>query len=475
MRLLFKAILFLLCRMKQQQRLRYTGGLMILSMLLLSGFLYSWLKSQYQEEKVLLRKELITLYSRSQQKIIDSLLDAELAKVMSKDFTKHLKGTTFKSTVRIDISDSSEDNFSFSRQDQQLTINTSDSDSTILTSGLNLGLRTLLLKASRTMQDSSFMKLDSLEIKKDFEQALQESNLPLGVSWGPGAKSTMALSVPGLSATGDINISNYRSVLWRRILPQASFSLVLLVLCGGASLLAYQTIRQQVRLSRQKDDLISNISHELKTPVATAKVALEALNNFNALDDPKKTRDYLQIAGREIDRLEQLTGSILNQMQLEQGRIDFRKEPLDVGAILQELATELQPALQETGTSFSLDTSGLSGKVSGDRIHIRGALYNVLDNALKYGGNTIGIKAYREGQTIHVRIADKGPGIPPEYRNRIFERFFRIPSGNRHDVKGYGLGLHYTRYVIQNHGGQIQVCNENTNGGAVFELTLPVA
>lgn len=174
-----------------------------------------------------------------------------------------------------------------------------------------------------------------------------------------------------------------------------------------------------------------------------------------------------------MERLEQLVNSVLNTVQSEQGALQLDKEALDLAALLTEIRQSINPLIEEQQITFSIQAPETPVIVVADKIHLRGVFYNLVDNALKYGGKMLAINISTYEQQARVSIWDNGEGIPSIYHESIFEKFFRVPKGNKHDVKGHGLGLSYARYVLQAHRGMITL-SSSPGEGTVFVVTLPL-
>jgi two-component system phosphate regulon sensor histidine kinase PhoR len=238
----------------------------------------------------------------------------------------------------------------------------------------------------------------------------------------------------------------------------------------------YRTLREQRQLAIHKNEFISNMTHELKTPLATVNVAVEALRNFNALDNPERTREYLDISALELQRLSLLVDKVLKLSQLEKKEVELHPEPLDLFALAVEVIDGLRLQLDKAGVQTLLTHGGGDFTVKADRVHMSGVLMNLLDNAVKYGGPAPRIEVHlaRRGSAVILSVTDNGRGIPPEYAGKVFEQFFRVPSGDRHDTKGYGLGLSYVRDILHRHGGSVRV-DSQVGRGSTFTLQLPAA
>src|SRR5690606_7844701 len=204
----------------------------------------------------------------------------------------------------------------------------------------------------------------------------------------------------------------------------------------------YRSIVSQQKLMQLKNDLISNITHELKTPVATVSVALEALKNFKALDNPALTQEYLTIAQNELGRLALITDKILKTSVFEQAGLELKREQVDLEKIIQDVLTSLRLVFEKHQANVSFNKQGADFTLQGNVEHLTHVVYNLLDNAIKYSkpGCAISISLTRAVENIQLTVEDNGIGIPEEYQQKVFEKFFRVPTGDVHDAKGYGLG-----------------------------------
>jgi two-component system phosphate regulon sensor histidine kinase PhoR len=231
-------------------------------------------------------------------------------------------------------------------------------------------------------------------------------------------------------------------------------------------------LRQQ-RLAEIKNDFISNITHELKTPIATVGVAIEALKNFNAIDDPQRTREYLDISSNELQRLSLLVDKVLKLSMFEKKEIELKYETADLKDIVNEVVSSMRLQIEKYGADVSV-TSEDNTVLEGDRLHLLSVVFNLLDNALKYGKDepVIRIELKEKETNVELNVIDNGIGIPSNYKDKIFEKFFRVPVGNTHNAKGYGLGLSYAAHVIKKHNGIISV-DSQPGVGSTFTIVLP--
>jgi signal transduction histidine kinase len=268
--------------------------------------------------------------------------------------------------------------------------------------------------------------------------------------------------------------TGHQSFLFRKIIPQLLFSVFLLAMTGLAFAVIQLNLQRQQRLIQIKNDFISNVTHELKTPIATVGVALEALQSFGVAHNPEKTREYLDISRKELDRLALLVDKVLKMALFEQQSLSLTPERLNADELVQQVLGTMRPQFEKCGATSTLLREGRDFTLLADRVHLTNVLYNLLDNALKYSGGTpdITIKLETDQEYLRLEVLDKGIGIPEQYRRKIFEKFFRVPSGDIHNVKGYGLGLSYVASVVRSHQGRIEV--ESAPGkGSSFTVLLP--
>jgi two-component system phosphate regulon sensor histidine kinase PhoR len=231
-------------------------------------------------------------------------------------------------------------------------------------------------------------------------------------------------------------------------------------------------IKQQ-RLAALKNEFISNITHELKTPIATVGVAIEALKSFNAIHDPQRTKEYLDISQNELQRLNLLVDKVLKLSMFEKKEIELKYETVNLKELLEEVLASLRLQIEKYRAEVSVNCEG-DCMLRADRLHLMSVIFNLLDNALKYSKENPVIKVDLEEKEndIQMKVADNGIGIAPEYRTKIFDKFFRVPHGDTHNAKGYGLGLSYVAHVVKKHKGVIDV--ESKEGeGTTFTISLP--
>jgi len=231
-----------------------------------------------------------------------------------------------------------------------------------------------------------------------------------------------------------------------------------------------QIIKNQKQLSEIKNDLISNITHEFKTPIATISVVLESLQNFGTLNNPEKTRQYLATSTTQLQKLNTMVEKLLETAALDKSEYQLNKETINIGNLLEKLIHKYRTIAPTKQFEFKTLNENINHSV--DAFHFENAINNLLDNAVKYGGNHIMITLSSEADIISIEIADDGDTIGKQHLQKIFDKFYRIPTGNTHAVKGFGIGLYYTKSIIEKHNGTIEI-NQNTEFfNTVFTIQL---
>lgn len=509
--------------------LRWARILMTASMLLLLCFVCYWLNSQYNDEKQSLQKELLTDLTNTHKEIADSLLferyigpalspadsDKAIRRVLKKDISlpdspffiystysgapsqDSLKAALQKMSVhdkqmraRIKITTSepadtekhsvfiaAEDSSAFAYAQKEMIFMQSGhvADSPML----KLVTTLLTTAIKQTLKDSAGrinMKMQPADIAiihEQFKKDLTGKSKSLKPVWlndstvvSKRNNKQIVVAYNIYENKGKLAITGYEGYLFQKILPQSLFGLLLVGMVLMAFIISYRNLQRQMKLTEIKNGLISNMSHELKTPVATVKVALEALDDYNIINNPVQAREYIHMAKHETTRLEMLINKALHTSLLEQGKITLQREATDIAALTKEIVQSLKLRVQQNNTEITLHTEGENFIVNIDKLHVQGAILNIIDNSMKYSNSPvhIHIDIIAHNATITMNITDNGPGIPDEYREQVFEKFFRIPTGDRHNIQGYGLGLSYVKQVMQLHDGMATVRNMPESG-----------
>ena len=227
-------------------------------------------------------------------------------------------------------------------------------------------------------------------------------------------------------------------------------------------------ISTQKELAEIKNDLINNITHEFKTPIATISTAVEAIESFNITDNKEKTKQYAAISAFQLKKLHQMVEKLLETATLDSESLMLQKEPTNIVDLIAKIAKKFE-LLTKKDINFTTNIDSKILKI--DRFHFENAISNLVDNAIKYGGDSIEINLNSVLNVTGITVADNGKGIDKSQQERIFDKFYRVPKGNTHDVKGFGIGLYYTQKIIEKHNGSINVSSNFDN--TVFKLQIP--
>lgn len=252
----------------------------------------------------------------------------------------------------------------------------------------------------------------------------------------------------------EMYFENTALTVLRRGIVEISTSVLFLLVIAFAFYYLYQTIKNQKELAEIKADLIANITHEFKTPIATTLSAIEGIARFNPENDADKTKRYLSISKSQMLKLNQMVEKILETATLDSDQFTLKREELNPENVLTTLVQKFQTMSPEK--DIQLITPALSKPIHADPFHFENVISNLLDNAIKYGGEKITISLDQNGMN-KIRISDNGGKLPTDQKKRVFEQFYRVPKGDLHDVKGFGIGLYYVKKIMEKHGGKIEL------------------
>jgi len=254
--------------------------------------------------------------------------------------------------------------------------------------------------------------------------------------------------------------------------------LVASVLVIGTLLVAFflfaRIILRQRKLSELKNDFINNMTHEFKTPLTNISLALESLASHKSVHDASEEK-VLKIIGHETGRLRENVDRILQVARFEKETLHLSLEETDVHQLIQKTVTAFDPVINGNGTTIQCDFKAENPLVKADETLLFNAIYNVIDNGISYnaGKPVITITTGSQRNGVFIKIKDNGIGISAAHQKKIFENFYRVPQGNLHDVKGYGLGLSYVKLIVNAHSGEVEV-NSQPGQGSEFKIFIPV-
>lgn len=328
------------------------------------------------------------------------------------------------------------------------SLNLSKMDSLI---GENLKQKSIPIDYALTYKDASN------KVFTTNESIIPQASLKLSSSSDYLHKNT-SLELSFTNETKTILQRNFLGIL-------LSFLLIGAVIASLLYLL--KIIQEQKQLAEIKNDFISNITHEFKTPIATIGVAMESIQFFNDANDVEKTKKYVDMSSQQVAKLNTMVEKLLETATLDSEALMLNKQEANMAQLLEHISQSHQATLN--GKTLSLDIANNNIEISVDLFHLENALDNIIDNAIKYGGDHIKIRLHKASSGIHIDITDGGNDLTKTQSQQIFEKFYRVPKGNTHDVKGFGIGLYYTKTIIEKHGGTITVQTQPTT----FKITLP--
>ncbi len=236
-----------------------------------------------------------------------------------------------------------------------------------------------------------------------------------------------------------------------------------------------KAIITQKKNSEIKNDFINNMTHELKTPISTISLAVEVLNDPAMSSNGGLVSRYLKMINEENKRLGMLVEEVLQSAVLDKGAFKLKEEDVDISILVQEVVGKMDMKIQERKgvVTVKVDPSG-NYQFIGDRVHLTNLVYNLIDNAIKYSRENpeIKIEVLNVVNQIAIRVTDNGIGIAAEHLRKVFDKLYRVPTGNLHDVKGFGLGLNYVKTIVTRHGGTVDV-KSDLGKGSTFSIYLP--
>ncbi len=468
--------------------------LMSAGAMLLMLFIGRWLQSEYTTEKMELQKELSEQFMSARTRMTDTLITRNLIMpILNNPNGFDIVGIENEEVRRDSIKILTIDRYDTLQQKQfenpgmpgiaefEMKIRTDSFDV------LSRGVKLFVSKVKANEDENEFYNRymdprDTLMMKNFYAENLKKNDLDVRPVWISN-KEVKKMPPPPFYYESHffdypygVQIAGFNAFIFRKLAPNIIFAFLLLSIIITAFIFSFRSLRNQIRLAAMKDDLISNISHELKTPVATVKVAIEAMQQMDPVEKKEKLTDYLGMASQEINRLDLLVNKVMNTILMDQGHQLFQKEEIDLKQLAEDTIQSMQVQLKQKNGLLNFYCEDENIVVTGDRFHISGVLYNLIDNSLKYGNAApeIMIRLRRAGNDTLLECSDNGPGIPEEYTGKIFDKFFRVPAGNEHSVKGYGLGLYYAAQVMKEMDGHIYVKN-NQGAGCTFTLRFPSA
>jgi signal transduction histidine kinase len=269
-------------------------------------------------------------------------------------------------------------------------------------------------------------------------------------------------------------LSNNTPWVITKIAPRVGVAVLLVIIMIFAFAYLIKIIKQQKQLADIKDDFIDNLTHEFKTPIATISAAIEGMQKFKALDDKEKTARYLEISKNELTRLNDMVTKLLNISVYDKNNLKLTLHNVDMVSLIDDVVG-MEQFRSVKPIKFTVHLEDAVKHIPADPLHFKNVLVNLIDNAVKYSKDSveITITGTRDKNMANFTIRDNGIGIPSAELKHVFDKFYRVPTGDMHNIKGSGLGLSYVRSVIEAHGGTI-TANSEINVKTEFVISIPL-
>jgi two-component system phosphate regulon sensor histidine kinase PhoR len=262
--------------------------------------------------------------------------------------------------------------------------------------------------------------------------------------------------------------------IWQTMGVNLLSSAILLLIMIGCFYIAMMTILKQKKLAEIKNDFINNMTHEFKTPISTISLATQLIQEDSSVVDNGTIQRYLGIIKDENVRLGQQVERVLQTAQMEREEIVLKKKNVDVHALIEQVIEMNHPMLMAKNGTIQTAFTTESANIVIDEVHMSNVMNNLIDNAVKYSADVpeIHIATSVDESGLHIQVSDQGIGMQKEVLSQVFEPFYRVPTGNVHNVKGFGLGLSYVKKIVEAHGGSVHVKSQ-LGKGSTFEITIP--
>lgn len=269
----------------------------------------------------------------------------------------------------------------------------------------------------------------------------------------------------------DINSYIFSSIKF--MIPSVFFTLILLV----TFIITLVLVFRQKRYNEIKNDFVNNMTHELKTPIASISLATQMLNDDSVTKSEKMRKHLVGVITDETKRLRFLVERVLQMSMFDRKKSSFKKKHLDLNEMVESIANSFSLRVEHTGGKINVDIGAVDSDIYVDEVNFQNVIFNLMDNAVKYRKTDepvdIYLKTWNDDKWLYLSVHDTGKGIKKDDLKKIFEKFYRVGTGNVHDVKGFGLGLAYVKKVVDLHDGEIKVDSEYGKG-STFTIKLPV-
>jgi two-component system, OmpR family, phosphate regulon sensor histidine kinase PhoR len=250
------------------------------------------------------------------------------------------------------------------------------------------------------------------------------------------------------------------------------FSILLLTAAISISIAIFVILKQK-RLSEIQKDFINNMTHEFKTPISTISISADVISNPEIIENPSRLANYAAIIKDQNSRLEAQVERVLQFADIDKKELKLNIDEIDIHEVILNVSGNFNVNIEKRNGKLSFDFNATPGIIKADKFHLTNIIYNLLDNAVKYCNENpeIIIKTYNDRNSLGFSIRDNGIGIKKEHQKKLFDKFYRVPTGNIHNVKGFGIGLNYVKSIVEAHGWKINI-ESNLGFGSEFVITI---
>jgi signal transduction histidine kinase len=331
---------------------------------------------------------------------------------------------------------------------------------------------TALIATPSYVQRQWLSKLAPLMDRQHVRASLQDRN-----QRGAADQSRRSAGETGLPWTVAVESTGVESeldrVANRRALWLTGLAVLAALVIGGTYFIA-RAVSRELAVARLQSDFVSAVSHEFRTPLTSMRQLTEILNDGRVANEGRRL-SYYQALARQTERLHRLVESLLDFGRMEAGTTPYRMEPLDAYAFIRSVVADFEAEAAGRGYHVELEIEGAEGTIAADRAALTNALWNLLDNAVKYSPecHTVWVAVQREGHLLSIRVRDQGLGIPVEEQEEIFRKFVRGTAAKAENIKGTGIGLAMLSHIVKAHRGNVSVSSA-PGAGSTFTLLLPI-
>jgi len=445
----------------------------ILAIMVITAFQGYWLYTVYESKKSIIIKE------------SENILKTAVLNMDSKDMTDQLLNNDLPFTAELD--DVTKELFRALKKNKDITVRMEVAGDT-LNDSISQEILNKLSNKKAVLPKNQSRKVYTA-IKEEMKVAFGNLNFcvrhskneyadvyPVDNSKAFDAKTDAIRSQMDAKQEYSLYFYNMKWIVFDEMIPSILLSIVYMIIYISAIFLLLLNVNKSRKLMEMKDNFTHNMTHEFKTPIATISLAIEALNKYDVLDDKEMTKEYLGLMKGDLDRLINMTDSILYNAKMSDGEMAMRFEKSNLSELVNRVEDHLKPILQKNQATVKVNYEDANLSIDADEEHFGNVFRNLIDNSIKYSKENpeITITISKERNFAKIVFSDNGIGIPDKYKNEIFKPYFRVLENDSYTTKGYGLGLNYIKQIINLHNGKIQLAGKAPKSGTTFEILIPL-